>query len=293
MLEPHLRNTIIVGRAEVQLRRLPAASIPLFIFSPPYNLDRQADGRLLSGSSCGITRGVRIRAQEAKAAGHYADVAAYGKRGGAGKWRNGTAYDVHNDAMDWEEYRDWQHDILRACWRCLTDDGAIFYVHKPRVQNGTCILPTVYNPGLPLRQEIIWRRAGGVNMAPTHYMPVHERVLIIAKPAFRLRSKGASGVGDVWDIPQEPNTWHPAPFPHALVGRILETVRRPDLVCDPFMGSGTTGRVAREWGIDYLGIEKSEAYAERARREIAASEGRDLTPLDELGPLFNYTPEAA
>jgi modification methylase len=281
------RNTIIVGAAEDVLPAFPERSIPLFIFSPPYNLDRRADGRRLSATGAGITRSVRTKAQRAAlASGHYATVTAYGQRGGAGKWKNGTAYDVHNDAMEWEEYTTWQHRVLQECWRCLSDDGAIFYIHKPRVQNGECILPSAYNPGLPLRQEIIWRRAGGVNMAPTHYMPVHERILIIAKPAFRLKSKGASGVGDVWDIPQEPNTWHPAPFPRALVGRILETVKRPSLVCDPFMGSGTTGRVAREWGIDYIGIEKSPAYAERARREIAAAEGRDLTPATELGPLF-------
>jgi site-specific DNA-methyltransferase (adenine-specific) len=263
-------NTIITGRAEVALRRLEAGSVPLFIFSPPYNLNQRAT---LSGSSPGITRGVRL-----KKLAHSAPTAAYGARGGHGKWKNGTAYDGTADALPWPEYIAWQQDVLRACWRLLPDDGAIFYVHKPRVQNGESILPTRYVPDEAiLRQVIIWRRAGGVNMTPTHFMPTHEWVLLIAKPGFRLKSKGASGAGDVWDIPQEPNTWHPAPFPHALVARILEAVRRPALVCDPFMGSGTVARVCSEWGIPWLGIEKSPAYAARALRELNKAEERPVS----------------
>lgn len=279
MIDPLIRNTVIVGRAEVWLRRLPAGSVPLIITSPPYNLNQRSP---LSGAAPGITRGVRLRRLA-----HSAETAAYAARGGHGKWRNGPAYDQTDDAMPWPDYIAWQQDVIRACWRLLPDDGALFYVHKPRVQNGEVVIPTRYIPDeCVLRQIVIWRRAGGVNMAPTHYMPVHEWVCIVAKPGFRLKSKGASGVGDVWNIPQEPNTWHPAPFPAALVGRIFETVRRPTLVLDPFFGSGTVGRVAREWGADFIGIEKSEAYAVRARREIAAAEGRDFTLARDLGPLF-------
>lgn len=272
-----VRNTIIVGRAEDVLPTFPERSIPLFVFSPPYNLNRRADGRL-NAECCpagGITR---------SKTGHYADGANMSARGGQGKWKNGVAYDGTDDAMPWPEYVVWQHAVLRACWRALSDDGAIFYVHKPRVQNGECITPLEYNPGLPLRQIIIWARAGGVNMTLTHFMPTHEWIVVLAKPEFRLRSKGISGAyGDVWYVPQESGTWHPAPFPDEIPLRILDATAAP-LVCDPFMGSGTTGKAARRMGRDYIGIEQSAAYAARARREIAAVEGRDLggelTPLE-------------
>lgn len=92
--------------------------------------------------------------------------------------------------------------------------------------------------------------------------------MIFAKPDFRLKSQGASGVGDVWYIPQEASTWHPAPFPLPLATRALETVM-PSLVVDPFMGSGTTAKAAVKLGIDYIGFELSEIYAKRARKEIA------------------------
>lgn len=285
MLEPYL-NQITVGRAEDVLPQLPARSITLFVFSPPYNLNQRA---LHSGSLPGITRGVRLRRLS-----HSRADAPYHARGGNHKWRNGVAYDGYADDLPWNVYRAWQQDVLRKAWDCLTDDGAIFYVHKPRVQNGECILPTSYNPGLSLRQVIIWKRAGGVNMATTHYMPTHEWICIFAKPDFRLKSKGASGVGDVWAISQERNTWHPAPFPPALVERIFDTVglHRIGVVCDPFAGSGTTGIVALRHGLDFIGIERSALYAARARRAIAAAEGRDDTPADELGPLFAWNANA-
>ena len=41
------------------------------------------------------------------------------------------------------------------------------------------------------------------------------------------------------------------------------------VVLDPFMGSGTTGAVARKLGRDFVGIELSEDYCQMAhRREV-------------------------
>lgn len=38
------------------------------------------------------------------------------------------------------------------------------------------------------------------------------------------------------------------------------------MVLDPFFGSGTTGRVAREYGRQYIGIELNPEYVEMANR---------------------------
>lgn len=255
-----LRNRLVVSDALDYLRALPSSSVPLFLFSPPYNLNRRADR---SGTSPGITRGVRLR----KLA-HSADAAHYSARGGHGKWKNGTAYDGYSDDLPHDQYVAWQQAILTECWRCLDDGGAIFYNHKPRVRDGVCVTPLDYvPPDCLLRQIIIWDRGGGVNMAPTHYMPCHEWLLVLAKPAFRLRDKGASGAGDVWRIPAEPNTWHPAPFPLALAMQVLETVR-PALVVDPFAGSGTVARAATLMDIAYAGCDRNADYIARALEEL-------------------------
>lgn len=112
-------------------------------------------------------------------------------------------------------------------------------------------------------------RAGGINFSPTFYLPTHEWVVIFAKQDFRLKSKGASGIGDVLEIPQERSNEHPAPFPVQLPMTILETLNQ-GTVCDPFMGSGSTGVACRKLGFDFIGFELSERYFEQATKRIEA-----------------------
>ncbi|MBP7622116.1 MAG: hypothetical protein KA745_14185, partial [Gemmatimonadales bacterium] len=38
-----------------------------------------------------------------------------------------------SDDMPHEEYVAWQHEVLALAWATLSDDGAIYYNHKPRV----------------------------------------------------------------------------------------------------------------------------------------------------------------
>lgn len=189
--------------------------------------------------------------------------------GGNGKWQKGVNssaganYASHDDAMPWWQYRNWQHEVLKACWNTLSDAGAIFYNHKPRVVGTEVWLPLEMNPELPLRQIIVWARSGGMNYLPTAYVPTHEWIMVMAKDKFRLTSRSASGAGDVWRVHQETRNSHPAPFPLGLPARAIETTS-PKLVLDPFMGSGTTLRAAKDAGVRAIGIEKSERYCEQA-----------------------------
>ncbi len=225
--------------------------VDAIITSPPYNMGVSADGGFAGH-------------------GHYDSAGGYRKRGGGGKWTGGDladGYGIHADAMAWPEYESWQRQIISLCWAQLSDDGAIFYNHKPRPQACEVWLPLALNPSLPLRQIIIWARAGGINFAPTHYVPMHEWVMVFAKSGFRLRDKAASGAGDVWYIPQETNTDHPAPFPIELPLRILETIDHKTIL-DPFMGSGTTGVAAVRLGRRFIGIEVEPKYFAVACRRI-------------------------
>lgn len=62
------------------------------------------------------------------------------------------------------------------------------------------------------------------------------------------------------------------------LGRIIRACsNKGDLVLDPFVGSGTTTAVAKKLNRRYVGIELSEAYAEGARRRLAAVKPGDLT----------------
>ena len=49
---------------------------------------------------------------------------------------------------------------------------------------------------------------------------------------------------------------HPAPFPNEIITLpILQTSKKGDLILDPFMGIGTTGRVCDKLGRDFVGYD--------------------------------------
>lgn len=67
---------------------------------------------------------------------------------------------------------------------------------------------------------------------------------------------------NVWDIPIGTNkTKHPAVFPELLAhDHIITWSNEGDTVLDPFVGSGTTCKVAKELNRNWIGIEKVEEY---------------------------------
>lgn len=206
--------------------------------------------------------------------GHSTGGGVFGARGGGGKWQNPAlagGYGAHDDNMNHDEYVAWQRTVIATLWRVLSESGAIFYNHKPRIFDGLCVLPTTYLPNDMvefLRQELIWARAGGINFSPSFYLPTHERILVIAKTMWRLKSKGASGVGDVWAFSQEMQNPHPAPFPIELPARAIETCA-PTSVLDPFSGSGTTLRAAKNAGVRGVGIELEERFCEQTAERLS------------------------
>lgn len=252
MLEPFFEQdglAIYCGNNSAVLPRLPAGGFDLVFTSPPYNLGNTTGG------------GFPDRF------GHYRKSTGLSGRGGGNLWKGGelaAGYGDHSDNMPHDEYVAWQGDVLNQLWRVVSDDGAIFYNHKPRILDGQLISPADYVPAelKPyIRQEIIWQRAGGINFSEAFYLPTHERILVIAKRDWRLKSKGASGVGDVWTVAQETRNPHPAPFPLELPARAIETTGAR-CVLDCFMGSGTTLVAARDAGIRAMGIELESRWCE-------------------------------
>ena len=62
---------------------------------------------------------------------------------------------------------------------------------------------------------------------------------------------------------------HPAIFPEQLAqDHIVSWSNEGDLVLDPFMGSGTTGKVCKLLKRNFIGIEISEEYFEIAKKRI-------------------------
>lgn len=76
----------------------------------------------------------------------------------------------------------------------------------------------------------------------------------------------------VWWMPPDVQRFHPTLKPLALLADQLEHVTNVgELVCDPFVGSGTTCVAAKKLGRRWIGIDISEEYCAVARKRLAAT----------------------
>ena len=76
---------------------------------------------------------------------------------------------------------------------------------------------------------------------------------------------------NVWkyNVGQNDKTIHPAVFPEELVrDHIYSWSKEGDLVYDPFMGSGTTAKMAHIWKRIWIGSELSKEYVKDANRRL-------------------------
>jgi len=75
---------------------------------------------------------------------------------------------------------------------------------------------------------------------------------------------------NVWDInPQSMGKHHPAIFPEQIAhDHIISWSNEGDTIFDPFLGSGTTGKMAVKLNRKFIGIEKVESYYHMAKLRI-------------------------
>lgn len=230
-------NKILCGDSIEIMKNIPNESIDLIVTSPPYNLKNSTGNGM--------------------------------KDGRGGKWKNAAlvnGYSNYDDNMPHDKYVDWQKNCLTEMFRIIKDDGAIFYNHKWRVQAGLLQDRSDIIGDLPVRQIIIWKRKGGINFNPGYFLPTYEVIYLIAKPNFKLADK-ANAFGDVWEFKQEMRNSHPAPFPVALIDRIISSTNAK-LILDPFVGSGTTAITALGNDRDFIGIDISPEYCKEAENRI-------------------------
>lgn len=231
-------NKIVCTDVLDGLKQIPDQSIDLVVTSPPYNLNIR--------KTFGNTKKWKGKANNSKL--------------------QSVGYDSHKDNMPEDKYIAWQKNILSECLRVIKDDGAIFYNHKWRVQNGLYQQRSEIVEGLPLRQIIIWKKSGGLNFNNGYFLPTYEVIYLIAKTKFELAPK-MNRYGDVWEITQERGSWHPAPFPLEIASRCIQSTTG-DIILDPFMGSGTVAVAAKKLNKIYIGFDISQDYCTKAEQRV-------------------------
>ncbi|MDE0119943.1 MAG: site-specific DNA-methyltransferase [Bdellovibrionales bacterium] len=243
-------NKFLCGDAVQILKKIPNESLDLAITSPPYNIKNSTGNGL--------------------------------KDGRGGKWASAAlieGYATYNDNMPHKKYVKWQREVLTEIMRILKPTGAFFYNHKWRVQAGLIQDRQDIVQGFPVRQIIIWQRAGGINFNKGYFLPTYEVIYMIAKRGFKLAPK-ANAVGDIWTFPQEMNNKHPAAFPIALIDRIISSTTAKTVI-DPFMGSGTTALSAKKLKIDFIGIDIAKEYCKLAKERLKNFKKTGRDPFQE------------
>ena len=267
---------IIVGDCLSVMAEMPDGSVDLAITSPPYNALNSSGG---------------------------------GWKNCRGKWEAASdgIYDVHDDAMPVDEYIEWQRNCLAEMMRVVSEDGAIFYFHRRRVQqdvqedHAADILEIAPAFGFAVRQTIIWARAGGFNSNPGYLLPSQEQIYLLAKPG-RFRHDGLGRIPDVFHLPAvsalrgtDLPPQFPVEIPRTLLAAIRPEPRRAGaygLALDPFGGSGTVAEAAVLEGWDYIHIDISPAYCAYARQRVAAVMATsDDTPQSDT-PQSTDTPQS-
>jgi DNA modification methylase len=134
--------------------------------------------------------------------------------------------------------------------------------------------------GFLFRGEVIWEKSRplpeGVCRRPHRR---HESIYIFAKDErhqFRIKPP----VGSLWRLVQTPNkTPHCSTFPLDLPIQCIQAagIGRSGIICDPFMGSGTTGRAALMLGHRFIGFELDEDTCNLANDNVRETNQASLS----------------
>jgi DNA modification methylase len=204
-------------------------------------------------------------------------------------------------------YLGWILQVLSEMDRTLAQGGVIFLQVGSTKDDGGARYPLdillfeyLRNMGLTYQSRVVWRIPHGLT-PKKRLAERYETALVFSKgepkcfnaSAARIPQKdpgkrafkgphlgelSGSPLGawpvDVWEIPNvghnhPEQTGHPAQFPEELVRRAVLLWSMPgDLVCDPFMGSGTTAAAAKRTHRSFVGCDL--AYEDLRAKRLAA-----------------------
>lgn len=212
----------------------------------------------------------------------------------------------YEESRPLEDYLDWSEEWIREVYRITRPYGAFWlnvgYTPDSPVAKALP-LPYLLWSRIPfyLIQEVVWNYGAGV-AGKLFFSPRNEKCLWYVKNesqyTFHLdevrdknvkypnqRKNGklkcnplGKNPTDVWEIAKvtsgknrssKERMPHPAQFPEALISRIIKaSTSLGDLVCDPFLGSGTTAAVSLAHQRPFLGFEIREEYCEMAAKRV-------------------------
>jgi|TARA_B100001964_G_scaffold241837_1_gene315180 site-specific DNA-methyltransferase (adenine-specific) len=165
---------------------------------------------------------------------------------------------------------------ITQCRRVLKDNGTIWI--SGTLHNHPSIGQCLKKLKFWIINDIIWfKRNAPPLLSRNRLVPSTELIWLASKNKkyyfnYEHAKKFNSGkqLRNMWEINSQRHvTEHPTEKPEILLERILEIgTEKKSIVLDPFMGSGTTGVVAKRYERNFIGIEINKRYFKIAKKRI-------------------------
>jgi len=160
----------------------------------------------------------------------------------------------------------WFAEVYRQTLRCIHSTGALWTFCNWR--SLPVVMKAASDTGHPVTSVMVWDKVWIGQGGPVGLRPRYELLALVPLPRFQVPDRG---IPDIWEHKAGPDkpTGHPAEKPVAVHARPITISANCDgVILDPFMGSGTTLRAAKDLGRKAIGIEIEERYCEIAAKRM-------------------------
>ncbi len=183
---------------------------------------------------------------------------------GGGHYRKGRK--GMDEILDQDLSSGFDHSIINS----LLCGSVFVFCHNDQLPK---LLP--YLDGSFERQCVcVWRKKNPQPVANKHYRPVMEFYVHAWNKGFHPRGSLADLDREIIAMAPRGDAkfGHPTVKPDDVMDKII-TNAAPGLICDPFMGTGSTGVAAVRAGRPFVGIEKNPTHFATACARLAIAQG--------------------
>ena len=257
-------NRVVNGESLKILKRIPDKTFDLVFADPPYNMQI---GEKLKRPDDSKVNGVND------------------------KW---------DKFSDFKHYDDFSKGWLKECKRILKDNGSMWVIGT--YHNIFRLGYHIQNLDYWILNDVIWRKNNPMpNFKGTRFTNAHETLIWASKSKKSKYTFNYQSLKCLNDDLQMRSDWtlpicngkerlkkngkkiHSTQKPESLLHRIiLATTNKGDLICDPFIGTGTSAVVAKKLGRKYFGIEKDKKYFSAAKNRINSTKIIEDNYLDTI-----------
>ena len=242
-LEPRISDALVLRQADCLsfLRELPSDSVDLIATDPAYS---------------GMNR--HLKFGRGRIVGDY--------RGGLGADGSGKWFqEFHDDPETFGKF-------LAECHRVLRDDRHVYLMFD---SFSLLTLAPLVREHFAVKNLIVWDK---VNLGMGHHFRRRHELVLFATKGRRPLSR--RDLPDVWRIKRLSRAPYPTQKPVELFENMLAGSVEPGfVVCDPFMGSGSSSIAALKRGCGFVGCDLSETAVKMTRARVDAFLRKGIDPL--------------